>query len=186
MTMYDEFYRAFCDLLPSGRARVLDAACGPGDVSRYLMARRPDLDLMGIDLAPRMVELAKTAVPAAAFVVHDLRNLAGLKGRFNGIVCAFGLPYLSREEALAFIKSAGEFLEPNGVFYLSTMLGRSEDSGLKRCSGGDQVYVTYYSEEELMGWLRDSGFKIVRKEQLASPSAAPKSTTDLVVIATRF
>ena len=185
LTMYDEFCREFCDLLPQGHARVLDAACGPGTVSRYLMAQRPDLDLMGIDLAPRMVELARAAVPSAQFVVHDLRELAELKRRFHGIICAFGLPYLSSEEALAFIKSAGEFLEPNGVFYLSTMLGRSEDSGLERCSSGEEVYVTYYTEEQLVGWLQDSGFKIVRKERFASPSAASKSTTDLIVIATK-
>ena len=183
LAMYDEFYREFCDLLPQGRACVLDAACGPGNVSRYVMAQRPEMDLMGIDLAPRMVELARAAVPSAQFVVHDLRQLAELKRRFNGIICAFGLPYLSGEEALAFIKSAGEFLEPNGAFYLSTMLGRSEDSGLERCSSGDQVYVTYYTEEQLVGWLQDAGFTVVRKEGLASPSAAPKSTTDLIVIA---
>src|SRR5690348_1727647 len=113
LSMYDGLYREFCGLLPQGRASVLDAACGPGNVSRYLMAQRPDLELMGIDLAPRMVELARVAVPHGQFVVHDLRNLADLKRRFNGLICAFGLPYLSCEEASDFIKSAGEFLEPN-------------------------------------------------------------------------
>src|SRR5690349_11179871 len=56
LTLYDGSYRDFCDSLPQGRARVLDAACGPGNVSRYLITRRPELDLLGIDLAPRMVE----------------------------------------------------------------------------------------------------------------------------------
>ena len=52
LTVYAESYREFCELLRPGRARVLDAACGPGNVSRYLMTQRPDLDLLGIDLAP--------------------------------------------------------------------------------------------------------------------------------------
>ena len=56
LTLYDDSYREFCELLPPGRARVLDAACGPGNVARYLMAQRPELDLLGLDLAPRMVE----------------------------------------------------------------------------------------------------------------------------------
>src|SRR5690348_3209590 len=88
LTNYDDFYREFCDLLPPGPARVLDAACGPGNASRFLMARRPDLDLLGIDLAPGMVELAQQAVPSARFLVHDCRRLAELKIRFDGIICA--------------------------------------------------------------------------------------------------
>src|SRR6266403_3432131 len=106
LTVYDDSYREFYELLPQGRARVLDAACGPGNVSRYLMAQRPYLDLLGIDLAPRMVELAREAVPLAHFAVHDCRHLADLQLRFDGIICAFGLPYLSREEATAFIRAA--------------------------------------------------------------------------------
>src|SRR5437764_10532457 len=82
LTLYNDGYREFCELLRPGRARVLDAACGPGNVSRYLMARRPDLDLLGIDLAPRMVELAREAVPSAQFCRADCRHLAGLQRHF--------------------------------------------------------------------------------------------------------
>jgi cyclopropane fatty-acyl-phospholipid synthase-like methyltransferase len=185
LTMYDDSYREFCELLPPGRARVLDAACGPGNVSRYLMAQRPDLDLLGIDLAPRMVELAREAVPSARFAVHDCRRLAELKRLFDGIICAFGLPYLSREEASAFIKAADAALEPGGVLYLSAMLGKTEDSGLQRCSSGEEVYVTYYSEDEVMRPLQDCGFTIVMRRLMKSPSAASKATIDLIVIAKR-
>lgn len=185
LTMYDDFYRAFCELLPRGRARVLDAACGPGNVSRYLMAQRPDLDLLGIDLAPRMVELARAAVPSARFAVHDCRRLADLKQHFDGIICAFGLPYVSPEEAVDFVRAAGEALDSGGVLYLSTMLGRSEDSGFERCSSGDEVYINYYREDEIIGSLRQCGFTIVLQERIPSPSAAPKPTTDLIVIAKR-
>ena len=175
LTMYDDFYREFCELLPPGPVRVLDAACGPGNVSRYLMRQRPDLDLLGIDLSPRMVELAREAVPSARFAVQDCRNLADLKRQFDGIVCAFGLPYLSLEEAVAFIGAACKALEPRGVFYLSTMLGRSEDSGLERCSTGDQIFITYYTEHGVIGLLRGCGFTIVTQEQIPSPGAASKA-----------
>jgi ubiquinone/menaquinone biosynthesis C-methylase UbiE len=41
LTLYDDSYREFCERLRQGRARVLDAACGPGNVSRYLIVRAP-------------------------------------------------------------------------------------------------------------------------------------------------
>jgi SAM-dependent methyltransferase len=183
LTLYDDFYRDFCELLRQGRARVLDAACGPGNVSRYLMAQRPDLDLLGIDLAPRMVELARAAVPSAHFAVHDCRHFADLKLRFDGIICAFGLPYLSSEEATAFISAASHALEPHGAFYLSTMLGKSEDSGFERCSTGDQVYINYHSEDEVICSLQKCGFTLLKQSRIPSPSPATKKTTDLIVLA---
>jgi SAM-dependent methyltransferase len=183
LTLYDDSYRQFCELLPCGRARVLDAACGPGNVSRYLMTQRPDLELLGIDLAPRMVELARAAVPSARFAVHDCRRLADLKRRFQGIICAFGLPYLPREEGLKFIEEAGRALEPEGVLYLSTMLGRSVDSGLQRCSTGDEVYICYHREDEILGSLSQSGLTMAWQIRMPSPTAASQATMDLIVVA---
>jgi SAM-dependent methyltransferase len=183
LTLYDDYYREFCDLLRQGCARVLDAACGPGNVSRYLMAQRPDLDLLGIDLAPRMVELARQAVPLGHFAVHDCRHLADLQLRFDGIICAFGLPYLSQEEATAFIKAASQALDPGRVLYLSTMLGKREDSGFERCSTGDPVYINFHSEDDVVRSLQQCGFTLLKQNRLPSPNASVKSTTDLIVIA---
>jgi ubiquinone/menaquinone biosynthesis C-methylase UbiE len=186
LTLYDDSYREFCELLPRGRARVLDVACGPGNVSRYLIKQKPDLELLGIDLAPGMVELARKAVPSAQFAVHDCRHLAELNRRFDGIICAFGLPYLSREEARAFIAAAAGVLEPEGVLYLSTMLSESEDSGLYLYGKGDQVYqvfVNYYREDEVAGILVGCGLTITSQKRIISPSNASKPTTDLIVVA---
>jgi len=185
LTLYDDSYKEFCELLPQGRVRLLDAACGPGNVSRYLMAERPDVDLLGIDLAPRMVELAREAVPAAQFTVHDCRHLAELRRHFDGIICAFGLPYLSPKEATVFIGAAAEVLLPDGVLYLSTMLGNSEDSGFHACGPGDQVHISYHDEDHITQALRARGFLILKQSHMASPTVASISTTDLIIIAKR-
>ena len=115
--------------------------------------------------------------------MHDCRRLADLQMRFDGIICAFGLPYLSREEAVAFIAGAAKAVEPDGVFYLSTLLGNRADSGFERCSSGDEVYVTYHDEEQVLRALGECGFNIVKLRRIPSPSAAPKPTTDLILIA---
>jgi SAM-dependent methyltransferase len=183
LTLYDEFYGQFCESLRPGRICVLDAACGPGNVSRFLLRKRPELDLVGIDLAPRMVELARDAVPGGRFLVYDCRKLADLNRRFNGIICAFGLPYLSWPEAIDFFNAAWNALEPDGVFFLSTMLGRSEESGFQHCSSGDRVYVNYHDEAEVIRSLTACGFRIFTHHHVPSPSTAPKATMDLLLIA---
>jgi cyclopropane fatty-acyl-phospholipid synthase-like methyltransferase len=149
------------------------------------MARRADLDLLGIDLAPRMVELAREAVPSARFALHDCRHLGDLGRHFDGIICAFGLPYLSAEEATAFIRAADGVLDSGGVLYLSAMLGNSEDSGFQRCSTGDQVYLGYHSEDQIERSLLECGFTLLKQSRLPSPSAASRKTNDLIVIARR-
>jgi tRNA/tmRNA/rRNA uracil-C5-methylase (TrmA/RlmC/RlmD family) len=44
-------------------ASVIDAACGPGNVSAHLAKLRPDLQLVGVDLAAGMIAQAKLRVP---------------------------------------------------------------------------------------------------------------------------
>jgi len=56
-------------------ARVTDIACGPGNVSAYLLRHRPDLSLTGVDLAPKMIDIARHRVPAGQFFVGDCRRL---------------------------------------------------------------------------------------------------------------
>ena len=103
--------------------------------------------------------------------------------RFDGIICAFGLPYLSPEEVTTFIGAADGALDPGGVIYLSTMLGNSEDSGFQRCSTGDKIYVNYHTEEHIIRLLEGRGFSLLKQIRMASPSAASNATTDLIVIA---
>jgi predicted TPR repeat methyltransferase len=183
LTTYDATYRLFCELLSKDDANVLDAACGPGNVSRFLMEQRPALNLLGIDLAPRMVELAQAAVPTAQFRVHDCRRLMDLGQRFDGIICAFGFPYLSSVEASEFIASAAEILDDSGMLYLSFMEGKTEDSGFQFSSSGDRMYINYHGAPQIRDALESHGFTIAECVRLPSPSAANTPTTDIVVIA---
>lgn len=185
LDLYDAGYRQFCSLLPAGPARVLDAACGPGNVARFLLSERPELDLLGIDLAPRMVALAQTALPTARFAVHDCRQIGTLPGPFDGIVCAFGLPYLSGPEAAAFIGASAAALRPGGVLYLSAMEGRGEDSGLETSSTGDQVFVHYHPATALCEALQQHGLTLVGLQRLPAPAGASKPTQDLILMARR-
>lgn len=185
LALYDAGYARFCALLPAGRARVLDAACGPGNMARYLLTQRPELELLGIDLAPRMVALAQAALPTARFAVHDCRAIASLPGLFDGIACAFGLPYLSAAEAAAFIADAAAQLRPGGALYLSAMEGRPEDSGQESSSSGEQVFVHYHSAQALQQALSASGLQLLELQRMSAPPGASKQTQDLIIIASK-
>ncbi len=74
---------------------VLDVACGPGTLSRRLAARvAPDGHVVGIDLAPGMVEIARSAaIPNARFEVMDMEDLSFPVASFDAAACGHGLQF---------------------------------------------------------------------------------------------
>jgi ubiquinone/menaquinone biosynthesis C-methylase UbiE len=185
LTTYDDTYKKFCELLPKPGARVLDAACGPGNVARYLLSHRPDFEMLCIDLAPNMIELAREAAPLAQFANHDCRDLLGLEKTFDGIICAFGFPYLSRQEIVTFIASASGVLSAGGVLYVSTMEGKYEDSGFESTSTGDRIHVYYHSQSYIASALAEHGFSVADVRRMPSLGSALKQTEDLFMIAVK-
>jgi SAM-dependent methyltransferase len=76
--------------------RILDVGCGPG---RHALAfARRGMDVVGVDLSPDFVKLAREAATAeelpASFEVLDVRDLA-YEGDFDAVIClcqgGFGL-----------------------------------------------------------------------------------------------
>ncbi len=94
--------------------RILDLACGPGNLSRRLAAYvSPGGEVIGVDLAPGMIELARTAdIPNARFEVMDIEQLAFADATFDGAVCGHGLQFapdlgLALREARRVLKTGG-------------------------------------------------------------------------------
>jgi SAM-dependent methyltransferase len=66
--------------------RVLDLGCGTGDDAVHLMSR--GVDVLGIDTAAGMVEIARTrGVDARQMAIEEL---ASLEGKFDGAISNFG------------------------------------------------------------------------------------------------
>src|SRR5215470_14610913 len=69
VSLYKAALKTFCDLITKANAKVLDIACGPGNVTKYLLSEKPNLIVLGIDLAAKMIALAKRNNPNATFEV---------------------------------------------------------------------------------------------------------------------
>jgi cyclopropane fatty-acyl-phospholipid synthase-like methyltransferase len=183
--LYADTFDVFSADMPAG-SRLLDIACGPGNITRYLLHNRPDLKVLGIDLAPAMVALAKANNPSAEFMVMDCRDIRSLDQVFDGIVCGFCLPYLSKESAKGLIADAAVIVRTDGVIYLSTMEGSDSMSGIQRSSQGDELYMYYHQGDHLCGVLAASGFTIVDIQRKVTPGRDGEPVTDLVIIARKL
>jgi SAM-dependent methyltransferase len=95
--------------------RVLDVASGPGAVAAAASGR--GATVVGVDLSPEMISVARARHPGLEFREADAERLPFGEGAFDAIVCNFGLGHFGRPERVA-----AEFLRvlaPGGLAALS-------------------------------------------------------------------
>lgn len=161
MDLYNDSYDYLCTTISKTDAKLLDVGCGPGNITQYLLCKRPDFDIMGIDIAPNMIELARKNNPAAKFTLMDSRNIGSLNTKFDGVVVGFCLPYLSTEECRHLINQSAGLLNENGLIYLSFVAGHPSESAFKSGSGG-RVFFQYHEADEVLHQLTDAGFDVIK------------------------
>jgi cyclopropane fatty-acyl-phospholipid synthase-like methyltransferase len=160
LDLYNDTYDIFCRLAKK-EAVILEIGCGPGNITKYIAAQRPDLKITGTDVAPNMIALAKANIPTADFEILDCRELDSITKKFDGIICGFCIPYLSKEDVSKLLKDSFNLLNENGVLYLSTIKGDYAQSGFEAASTGDRSYVYYYDEEYFKQELNENGFALL-------------------------
>lgn len=185
LDLYNDSYDKFCSLIDKQNADIFEIACGPGNITKYLLTKRPDLKILGIDLSPNMIELAKINNPAADFIVMDCRTISTIKNKYDAIMCGFCLPYLSKDESAKLICDASELLVPKGVIYISTMEGDYNKSGFETTSfaGQDKVFIHYHQADYLTNALSDCGFRLVDLLRQDYPEQDGTITTDIIILA---
>lgn len=182
---YHSALNTFLASLPQG-AQVLEVGCGPGNITRYLLDQRPDLHILGTDLAHAMVERARQHCPEARFMQQDVRQVDHTLGLFNGVVCGFLLPYLSVADTQQLFRTVNHLLAPQGSFYLSTMEDDPERSGMKAASSGkyEAIHQQFYREAQLRALLEEAGLRTVHVQRTSYPDRSGGTVTDLMLIAT--
>ena len=106
---------ALVDALPAGRA--LDAACGTGRHTKYLVARGHDV--VGVDASDAMLERARAAVPGVDFRVGDLAALPLPDASVDLAVCALALTHCARLEPP--LAELARVVRPGGTVIVSDM-----------------------------------------------------------------
>ena len=183
--LYDETFDKFCNLIKKQNPSIFEIATGPGNVTKYLQNKRPDFDIFGIDLAPEMINLAKQNNPNAEFEVMDCRNIIAIDRKFDGIVCAFCLPFLSKNESKTLIENSFSLLNTEGLLYLSTMEDDYEKSKYETTSfsGQNQIFFYYHQEDFISDCLKESGFEILEIQKQKYTEDNGTFLTDMIFLA---
>jgi len=89
---YDFLIDELCD-----DQRVLDLACGPANISRYLLKKKK-LHITGIDLSDEMLSIARKNIPDGTFLKQSILDF-DISGKADLVLNGFGLPYLNMDQA---------------------------------------------------------------------------------------
>jgi len=184
LNLYDESYDLFYSHITKKKSDILDIGCGPGNITRYLLDKRPDFKITGIDLAPNMLDLAKKNNPAAEFLLMDCRNINSIKKKFDGIVIGFCIPYLSKNECAKLISDCKKLLNENGTLYFSVIEGNYNDSGFQTSSNDKgKAFVHYYDEIYINSLLEKNDFDLYTFLRIDYEKSADHELKHIVFIA---
>jgi SAM-dependent methyltransferase len=104
-----------------GRGPVADLGCGPGHVSRYLFEQ--GVQVMGIDLSPQMIDVARRLTPAIEFRVGDMRAPELEDASLAGIVAFYAIVHFEPAELTSVFREMRRVLAPDGVALIAFHIG---------------------------------------------------------------
>lgn len=166
LDLYNATHQEFCDLLKDPKGSILEIGCGPGNITRHILEIHPQLSILATDISENMVYLAQKNNPTIKTKVEDCRNIERLNETFDGIICGFTIPYLSKQDVLKLISDCSALLNNQGVFYLSYVEGVYDKSGFITGSSGDRTFFYYYDFQTLKEQLEQNGLSIINRTKI--------------------
>lgn len=143
--------------------RVLDLACGTGELERRIVGTVSDLEIVGVDLAPSMIDRARNKLegqPRVTFEQADVHDLPFEGDAFDVAICANTFHYFTHPAQM--LQEARRVLRPGGRL---VVLDWCRDFWTCRVMDAvlqvlDPAYQHCYTLDELSGLLEDAGVAI--------------------------
>jgi len=156
---YDlQVLRRFAESLRPG-SLVCDAGCGPcGHVSNFLSGL--GLKVIGVDISPRCVDLARQEQPHIGFEVMNLRSLAFADGSVDGILAYYSLHYESAAVLTAVTDEFFRVLRPGGKILVVAKEGEGERWVSDPLGSGREIFWKGFRADELAALLQSSSFQV--------------------------
>jgi len=156
-------------------SRVLDVGSGTGRPTAAALVAAGH-SVLGVDVSPVMVELARRQVPEAEFRHADIRELPLEPEAFDGVCVFFSLLQMSRAEQSALLRRLTAALRPGGHLVLATVAVDVED--VEVVFMGQPVRATSFAEEDVVAAVAETGLTVLARQHATftpdHPEGAPE------------
>ena len=153
--------RAWLDALAryvGGLGLLGDIGCGPGHVTAHLAAS--GADVLGLDLSPGMIAVARAAYPVLGFEVADKRALGVRPGRFTGLLAMYSLIHFAPDTLAEALAACHAALVPGGHFAAAVHLGEGVLHPGQLWEVPISLGFRLFAEGELDAALQVAGFHV--------------------------
>lgn len=160
----------------AGSGPVADLGCGPGFVTAHLAGL--GVPVLGVDLSPRMVELARRAHPDLAFTVGSMTALGIGDGTLGGILAHYSTHHTPPELLPRVFAEFHRTLAPGGHLMVAGHVG--DDLRLRPTQAYGGHPVSYESHlvpaDRIVALLNQAGLTVTAR-LLQEPAEGAKRTT---------
>jgi SAM-dependent methyltransferase len=142
-----------------GAGPVADLGCGPGHVGRYLYDRGAT-GVFGVDLSPRMVQVASAQNPGMRFEVGDMHGLPLGEASLDGIVAFYAIVHVPTHALARPLLEMARVVRVGGWLLLAFHVGH-EVKRLDEWWGMDvDVTFHFHNRFAVAALLRETGWRV--------------------------
>ncbi len=149
----DRLAREVGDLGP-----ICDLGCGPGQIARYL--HRQGVDVLGVDLSPRMIAEAQRLNPDIPFHQGDMLSLPDSDNSWGGVAAFYCIIHIPREQIVDALSEIKRVLKPGGVLLVTFHIGEEIKHVEEWWEKPVNLDFAFYQPAEMEAWLKEAGFEL--------------------------
>ena len=172
---YNTYIDRFMSLL-NGK-KIIDMGCAMGSFTKYV--KDHGFDIEGIDISPKMIELAKIRDKSIKYQVMDMLNLH-LKDVYDGIMAINSTIHIEKRDMEHLFKSFYNIMKDEGVFFIILQEGEGEKYVDEPFNPNVKELVSFYQTDEIESLFNKIGFKIIGKDKIFDDSEFELGNDQLV------
>lgn len=119
--------------------------------------------IVGVNISPNMIEIAKKQVPSGEFFVSDMTECEFNDEEFDLIVSAFAIIHFPQEKQVDLFKNIFRWLKPGGATYF-TLGDEDKREVIEEDWHGAKMFWSYFSPEKYREMFGEIGFKLAWDE----------------------
>lgn len=156
---------------------VLDIGCAMGSFTKYISDKGLNVD--GIDISSKMIDIARKKVPNVNFQVMDMLNLT-IDKMYDGIMFINSTIHIEKKYMVDLFKNVSKLLKNDGVIFIILLEGDGEMYVEEPLEPSIKEFVNFCTKEEIESVFDASGLSVIGKSSILDEADTELGNEQLV------